>query len=444
MKTAFLTPILALALAASSTASAAGWKFKSEADLAAAVMPSFVNIYNRHVAKKAEAQPNGDAATAVEDDVGSGVVVSPDGLIVTNRHVIQDAYALFVTLSDGRRLPAKLVLAGTNYDLALIKVDPGPTPLQPARLGDNDKMRVGDRVVAIGNPLGFAGSVSSGIISAFHRQIGLSAYDDLIQTDATINKGNSGGPLFNMDGEVIGINQAIFTQNQGGSIGIGFSIPIDDVKHAEESLGKYGKVRVGWLGVSIQPVSEPMAESLGLGVNSGYGAIVGATKPDSPAARAGLRLGDIVRTFNGDKLRDAVALNRKVAHAAGQTVKLGVWREGKMIEVPVSIVDYPGNIWITKMADPPKSDNPGDFGAELADRPGLDGVEVTNVVKDSIAWYAGERAGDIIRKVRLTDVHNIADLTREVEKLKASGAAGGVIFVDGPNGPRWLDIDLLQ
>ena len=444
MRNAILGTALAVAVCAT-PAAAADWKYRTEADLAAAVMPSFVNIYNRRVAKGEGATTGGDAVTAVEDDVGSGVVVSRDGLIVTNRHVIQDAYALFVTTTDGRRLQARLVLAGTNYDLAVIKVDPGAKPLTPATLGESDRMRVGDHVVAIGNPLGFAGSVSSGIISAFHRQLGLSAYDDLIQTDATINRGNSGGPLFNMNGEVIGINQAIYTQNKGGSIGIGFAIPIDDVKHAREAMDKTGKPpRVGWLGVSIQPVSEPMAQSLGLGPDNGGGAIVGSVTPNSPAARAGLAIGDIVRTFDGLALRDAIALNREVAHAAGRTVELGIWRQGKALTLPVAVGDFPGNIWITTMADPPNLSNVGDFGGKFADAPGVDGIEVTDVAPNSISFYAGLRAGDVIRKVRMVDVHNLDDLKREVLKLEKSGARGGAIYVNGPNGARWLDIDLLQ
>ncbi len=441
----FFRVIVALAFCWPGVAAAAEWKYRDVADLVAATMPSFVNIYNRRLAKDAPpADKERDAAAVVEDDVGSGVVVSPDGTIVTNRHVIEGAYALFVTLSDGRRLPARLVLAGTNYDLAVIKVDPGDKPLTPAALGDSEKMRVGDRVVAIGNPLGFAGSVSSGVISALHRQVGLSAYDDLIQTDATINRGNSGGPLFNMNGEVIGINQAIYTQNKGGSIGIGFAIPIDDVKHARDGIEKFGKPKLGWLGVTIQPVTEPMAFSLGLGPNNGGGAIVASVKPDSPAAAAGLRLGDIIRTFDGKHLRDAIALNRAVAHAADTKVELGVFRDGKMTKIPVAIGEFPGNIWITAMTPMPDLSKVEDFGGKFDPNSTIDGVQITSVIEKSIAWYAGVRAGDIIRKVRNVDVHNANDLIREVTQLKQAKIPGAAIFVDGPNGPRWLDVDLLQ
>ena len=444
MKSLLVPFLLVLSLAAPG-AGAAEWKYKEVADLVAATMPSFVNIYNRRLAKDAPpADKGGEAAAVVEDDVGSGVIVSPDGMIVTNRHVIEGAYALFVTLSDGRRLPAKLVLAGTNYDLALIKVDPGDKPLKAAALGDSEKMRVGDRVVAIGNPLGFAGSVSSGVISAFHRQLGLSAYDDLIQTDATINRGNSGGPLFNMNGQVIGINQAIYTQNKGGSIGIGFAIPIDDVKHAQEDIEKFGNPHIGWLGVVIQPVTEPMAASLGLGPDNGGGAIVAGVKANSPASAAGLKLGDIIRTFDGKALRDAIALNREVAHAANRTVELGVWRDGEMRKISAKIGEFPGNLWITSMAPLPNLETLGDFGGKFESKPGLDGVEVTAVADKSISWYAGVRAGDIIRKVRNVDIHNLGDLEREVKNLKQSKIPGATIFVDGPNGPRWLDVDLLQ
>lgn len=433
---------LAAALAAATPAAATDWKYSNVADLVADAMPSFVNIYNRHATKSDDA--TGGAATAVEDDVGSGVVISPDGYIVTNRHVVAGAYALFVTLADGRRLPAKLVLTGSAYDLATIKVDPGDKKLKPARLGDSNNMRLGDRVVAIGNPLGFASSVSSGIISAFHRQIGLSAYDDLIQTDATINRGNSGGPLFNMNGEVIGINQAIYTQNKGGSIGIGFAIPIDDFKNAHEDVVKHGRPRLGWLGVTIQTVSEPMARAFGLGPDAGGGAIVGSVKPNSPAARAGLQNGDIVRTFDGEALADTVALNRAVARSAGKKVELGVWRKGRTIKVSADILDNPNNVWITKLADLPNVSKLGDLGGKFADRPEHDGVEITDIQRHSVAWYAGARAGDVIKKVGMDDVHNLKELGAEVAKLQKSGPHGGAIYVDGPNGPRWLYVDLLQ
>ncbi|MFO1115359.1 MAG: trypsin-like peptidase domain-containing protein [Beijerinckiaceae bacterium] len=438
--------LLVCAILASSPLRAAQWKYGDVADVVAATMPSFVNIYNRRLLKETDPKPArpSENVAEVEDDVGSGVVVRADGLIITNRHVIDNAYALFVTLNDGRRLPAKLVLAGSNYDLAVIKVDVGDKPLKPAALGDSKKMRVGDRVVAIGNPLGFAGSVSAGVISAFHRQIGLSAYDDLIQTDATINRGNSGGPLFNMNGEVIGINQAIYTQNKGGSIGIGFAIPIDDVKRAHEDTEKFGRPRLGWLGVTIQPVTEPMAASLGLGPNNGGGAIIGSVKPDSPAAAAGLKIGDIVRTFGTEPLRDAVALNRAVAVSAGRKIDLGVWRNGALVKVAVAIGDFPGNAWITSMAPRPEVKSLSDLGATFKNRGGLDGVEVADVVDKSVAWYAGVRAGDIIRKVRRADVRNMDDLMREVMSVETTGAEGAAIYVDGPNGPRWLYVDMLR
>lgn len=467
----FALTLVPSALLAPASLHAAEWKYRDVADVVSATMPSFVNIYNRRLAKEADARAaktgenkpgdnkpgdskpaenkpgenkSGDHVAEVEDDVGSGVVIRSDGLIITNRHVIDNAYALFVTLNDGRRLPAKLVLAGSNYDLAVIKVDVGDKPLKPAALGDSKKMRIGDRVVAIGNPLGFAGSVSAGVISAFHRQIGLSAYDDLIQTDATINRGNSGGPLFNMNGEVIGINQAIYTQNKGGSIGIGFAIPIDDVKRAHEDAEKFGKPRLGWLGVTIQPVTEPMAASLGLGQNNGGGAIVGSVKPGSPAAAAGLKIGDIVRTFGRETLRDAVALNRAVAVSAGKKVELGIWRDGAQIRLPVEIKDYPGNVWITSMAPRPEIKSLSDLGATFQTKPGVDGVEVADVIDKSVAWYAGVRSGDIVRKVRRTDIRNMDDLLREVMSMETAGAEGAAIYVDGPSGPRWLYVDMLQ
>lgn len=217
-------------------------------------MPSFVNIYNRGVKEPTmQASPRSRTMSAPDS------LSTPAGLIVTNSHVVKDAYSLFVTLTDGTHVPAQLLGKLLIFDLALLKIDVG-RPLKPAVLGDSDKLRLGDRAVAIGNPLGFANSVSSGVISAFHRQVGLSNYDDLMQTDATINQGNSGGPLFNMDGEVIGVNQAIYTRNSGGSIGIGFSIPSTPRRKVLASIKQYGKPRVGWLGLTGQSFTPEMAD----------------------------------------------------------------------------------------------------------------------------------------------------------------------------------------
>jgi serine protease Do len=416
-------------------------EYKTVADLAAAVMPSFVDIYNRGVAK---AEPGADMPAGktvlIKDEVGSGFIVDPSGLIITNRHVVDGAYALFVTLQTGEHVPAKLVGKALTFDIAVLKIDVG-RPLPVAKLGDSTKLRIGDRVVAIGNPLGFASSVSAGVVSAFHRQVGLSAYDDLIQTDATINQGNSGGPLFDMNGEVVGVNQAIYTRNQGGSIGIGFSIPINDVKFLVENVLKYGEPRFGWLGVTGQNVTPEMARASDIPEQKGV--IISKIAPNSSAERGKLQVGDIVVGF-GDKLVDGTSsLNRAVAHAAGETHAVQIYRDGVKMALQVKILEWPQEIWASKMEAPPKLNDYADFGVKFRDTP--DGPTVEHVVEKSVAWTAGLREGDIVRRVGPVPVKSVGEIGGTIDEMfTRHGKTSALLLLAGPNGDRWVDVSVVE
>jgi len=266
--------------------------------------------------------------------LGSGFIISAEGYIVTNNHVIAEAEEINVTLQDDTQLKAEIVGRDTKTDLALLKVKTDK-PLPYVKLGDSSVARVGDWVMAIGNPFGLGGTVTAGIISARARDINSGPYDDYIQTDASINRGNSGGPLCNLKGEVIGINTAIYSPS-GGSVGIGFSIPSDLAEPVLKQLREFGKTRRGWLGVRIQAVNEEIAESLGL--KEPRGALIAKVNDDEPAAKAGLKAGDIILEFDGKKVANARKLQRIVADTEiNKDVPVVVWRDEKMVKLKVNI-----------------------------------------------------------------------------------------------------------
>ncbi len=255
--------------------------------------------------------------------------------MVTNNHVIADADEITVRLSDDTEFPAKLLGTDPKTDVAVLKIDPGNRELPFVKFGDSDKLRVGDWVVAIGNPFGLGGTVTAGIVSARGRDIGQGPYDDFIQTDASINRGNSGGPLFNLDGDVIGINTAIFSQS-GGSIGIGFAISSKLSSNVVAQLREFGRTRRGWLGVRIQQVTDEIAESLGL--QKARGALVADVTPDGPAKAAGIQAGDVILKFAGQDVSEMRELPRIVAETeVGKTVSVQVWRDGKPLEVDAKL-----------------------------------------------------------------------------------------------------------
>ena len=409
-------------------------KFSSDADLVAAVMPSFVDIYNRRMAPTKET----GSVPVIQDEVGSGFVIDPSGLIATNRHVVEGAYALFVTLSDGTQLPATLVGKVLNFDFAIIKVDAG-RPLQSATLGDSEALRVGDRVVAIGNPLGFSNSASAGIVSALHRQIGLSAFDDVIQTDATINQGNSGGPLFNMNGEVIGVNQAIREENGGGSIGIGFSIPISQIEFILQNVKKFGRPKIGWLGVAGQTFTPGMAAAMKTGRG---GVIVSSVIAGSPAEKAGLQIGDVIRKIGDFTITTTSSLSRAAAISADKTLPVAILRDGQEKVLTATLLETTQDIWSTQMGTLPAIKDMGDLGVTF--EPGDGEPVVQNVVEKSIAWNAGLRKGDIVRKIYPKDVRTNADLLAIFKDNMANRKTNSLMYLEGPNGARWIQFSLLE
>ena len=258
--------------------------------------------------------------------LGSGFIIDPSGLVVTNNHVVEDADEITVTLNDGTALPAKLIGRDDKTDLALLKVVP-KKPLPASHFGNSDKARVGDWVMAIGNPFGLGSTVTAGIVSARNRDIAAGPYDDFIQTDAPINRGNSGGPLFDMDGNVIGMNSAIFSPT-GGSVGIGFAIPSNMAREVIGQLQKYGSTRRGWLGVRVQNLTGDLAE--GMGIPGANGALVADVTDGGPADKAGIKNGDVITAFDGKPVPDSRALPREVADtAAGKTVNIDIIRGGK-------------------------------------------------------------------------------------------------------------------
>src|SRR5262249_43887292 len=288
--------------------------------------------------KGAPGGPNWSAPRAAS--LGSGFIIDPIGIIVTNNHVIANAEQITVTLSDDTTLQAEVVGRDAVTDLAVLKVEP-KAPLPAATWGDSAKTKVGDWVLAIGNPFGLGGTVTSGIISATARDIHSGPYDDYLQTDASINRGNSGGPIFNLSGEVIGINTAIFSPS-GGSIGIGFAIPSAFARPIIEQLRATGKVERGWIGARIQPVTDEIAEAIGL--DKGRGAMIAAGHPSSPAVQAKLQPGDVILAYDGKPIDRSRQLPRLVADTPPETaVKLTMWRDGKEQEVELKVAALNAN-----------------------------------------------------------------------------------------------------
>jgi serine protease Do len=378
--------------------------------------------------------------------LGSGFVIDPSGIIVTNNHVIDSADEIMVTFPDGRSLPAKLVGHDPKADVAVLRVTP-KAPLAYVKFGDSDTARVGDWVLAIGNPFGLGGSVTAGIVSARNRNIDAGPYDDFIQTDAAINRGNSGGPLFNMNGDVIGVNTAIISPS-GGSIGIGFAVPAKMVQPVVDQLLKYGETRRGWLGVRIQAVTDDMAEPLKLG--KARGALVAGVTEDGPAAKVGIKPGDVIVSFDGKDVPDMKALPRIVADTPiGKTADVGVVRDGqtKIFKVKVGrLEDAEKTEEAANKKPAPAKEQPAKgqqslgltltaITPELRQRykipSSMTGVLVTAVDPKSSAADKGIRAGDIIAEVAQEKVSKPEDV---MAKVKQIGPGKSVLLLVNRNG----------
>src|SRR5436853_3794481 len=393
--------------------------------------------------------------------LGSGFVIDQAGYIVTNNHVIADADEITVKLQDDTEIKAELVGRDTKTDVAVLK---GKTakPLVGVTWGDSDKARVGDWVLAIGNPFGLGGSVTAGILSARQRDIGSGSYDDFLQTDASINRGNSGGPMFNMDGQVIGINTAIYSPS-GGSIGIGFAIPSSLAKAvvAELQGEPDHNVHRGWLGVRIQAVTEEIAESLGL--DKAKGALIASVSDNGPAQAAGIQAGDVVLSFDGREVNDMRRLPRLVAETpVGKTVPLTLWRKRRENTVQVTVGKLEeSDQQLANAQDSPKKVTPSNAGVvktlgltlsgittDLKDKFSLaddsKGVVVVDVAKDSPAATKGVRPGDLIMEAAQEEVKSPGEVSSKIEEAKKSGRKSILLLVERQGDLRFIALRLDQ
>ena len=354
---------------------------------------------------------------------GSGFFISADGYAVTNNHVVDKAESVQVTTDDGKIHKAKVIGTDPRTDLALIKVEGGSFPY--VKLSDQTP-RIGDWVLAVGNPFGLGGTVTAGIVSARGRDIGASAYDDFIQIDAPVNKGNSGGPTFDTEGNVIGVNTAIFSPS-GGSVGIAFAIPSDTVKSVISQLRDHGSVTRGWIGVQIQPVTAEIADSLGL--KSTGGALVAQPQDNSPAVKAGIEAGDVITAVNGEEVKDARDLAKKIGTLAPHaSVKLSVLHKGEEKTVTITLAEMPSQ---QQMASNENSGNEnggtadiGKLGLTLApanrvDGSGNEGVVVTAVDPSGVAADHGFSTGDVILEVAGKQVSTPADVRKEIASARS-------------------------
>ena len=446
----------------------------SFADLAERLSPAVVNISTSQTVKRPNIGPKipelpqgspfedffkdffdkrggqGPSSRKVQS-LGSGFVVDPQGYIVTNNHVIENADEIVVNFPNGDSLDAKLVGTDPKTDLAVLKLTEEPSePIPFVKFGDSDAARVGDWVIAIGNPFGLGGSVTAGIISARNRNINSGPYDDYLQTDAAINRGNSGGPLFNMDGDVVGVNTAIYSPT-GGSVGVGFSVPAAIASNVVDQLREFGEIRRGWIGVRIREVSEELAE--GLDLDKPMGALVEDVTKEGPAEEGGVEIGDVILSFDGKEIEEMHDLPRAVAEtAAGDTVRMIVSRKGKTqtLKITVGLLDAEGKA-VSDEEDEEKAVESGEvvLGMTLA---GLDrklreandikadqeGVLITDVDSTSAAAKKGLRRGDVIVEVAQEAVATPDEVTKKVAAQKADGKSSVLLLVSRGGDVRFV------
>jgi serine protease Do len=387
--------------------------------------------------------------------LGSGFVVDASGFIVTNNHVVAGAEEISVILPDDTSLRAQIVGRDTVTDLALLKVEP-KQPMTPLKWGDSNKARVGDWVLAIGNPFGLGGSVTAGIVSARARDIHAGPYDDFLQTDAPINRGNSGGPLVNLAGEVIGINTAIYSPNGGGSIGIGFAIPSALAQSVIEQLQKTGKVERGWLGVRIQQLTDEIADNLGL--DKARGALVTDVDANSPAAKAKLQPGDVVLSFDGKPIDRTRQLPRFVAETpADKNVKITLWRDGKesSVDVKIGVLNTDKLATATAPAESPQRDTPtvdtvgmslakitADLRKDLELPEDAKGVVVLDVEEDGVAAKRGIQPGDIVIAVGRDLVTTPEQVGDRIEAARKAGRKTVLLRIERDGSSQFFAVPL--
>ncbi len=461
---------LALALAQTMAADARGAP-ESFADLTEKVSPAVVNITtSTTVAANAgggprlpqgspfeeffrdfmDRQNRGDRAPRRGSALGSGFVISEDGYIVTNNHVIEGADDIEIEFFSGKRLKARVIGTDPKTDIALLKVD-SDAPLPFVTFGDSDAIRVGDWVMAMGNPLGQGFSVSAGIVSARGRTL-QGTYDDYLQTDAAINRGNSGGPLFNMDGEVVGVNTAILSPN-GGSIGIGFAMASNVVTKVVAQLRDFGETRRGWLGVRIQDVTPDIASAMGLA--SAKGALV-TDVPDGPAKEAGMQAGDLIVSFDGNDIADTRDLVRRVGDAeVGKAVRVVVMREGRTRTLTVTLgrretaegeavpaAAAPGSPAETVVLGMTVKALTRDEREALSLPAGTEGLVITAIDEASEAFSKGLRPGDVITEAGQTRVATPGDLAARVAEAKEAGRKSLLLLIRRGADPRFVALSV--
>ncbi|HKY95213.1 MAG TPA: DegQ family serine endoprotease [Kiloniellales bacterium] len=441
---------------------------ESFSGLAKEVTPAVVNIASAHAVEaqqqmpfqappgspfeeffKQFQDPNRDETMTA---LGSGFIIDPTGYIVTNNHVVENATEVTVRLGDDSVYAAKVVGVDPQTDVALLKIE-ADRELPSVPLGDSDAAEVGDWVMAVGNPFGLGGSVTAGIISARGRDIDAGPYDDFLQIDASINHGNSGGPLFDMDGKVIGVNTAIYSPN-GGSVGIGFAIPSNIVKSVVAELKEDGKVDRGYLGVMLQPITPELASALGL--EKAEGAMVADILPDGPAAKSDLRKGDVILSFAGKDVSDPRGLARAVAaEKAGEKVSVTVWRDGERHELSVTPGEQPTKDQAS--VEPETGQEDGSYhsaalDADLAqltpewrEQLGLEsdveGVVVVDI-KAARPFEEGLRPGDVIMQVDRTDVSKPAEVEKLLDEAKAEQQEAVLLLVSRQGQDLYLGLQL--
>jgi serine protease Do len=399
--------------------------------------------------------PNTPRGRNFSSGQGSGFLISADGYAVTNNHVVEKASTVEVTFDDGKSYKAKVIGTDPRTDLALIKLEGGDN-FPFVKLSDAPP-RIGDWVLAVGNPFGLGGTVTAGIVSARGRDIGAGPYDDFIQIDAPVNKGNSGGPTFNVDGNVIGVNTAIFSPS-GGSVGIAFAIPAETVKTVVAQLKEHGKVTRGWIGVQIQPVTKEIAD--GLGLKKAEGALVAEPQKDSPAVKAGIEAGDVIVSVDGQPVKDARELSRKIGGMSpGATIKLGVLRQGSEKTINLTLGELPvqrearaelgstprGSAEQDRDQDSRQQGNDGPrLGLSLAPGGNEPGVVVAEVDPRGPAADLGIRAGDVILEVSGRSVTNPSDVRKALGEARAEGKRSVLMRVKSERGTRFVAVPLAR
>jgi len=400
------------------------------------------DFFNDLLGPKGEGSPKSPHKS---NSLGSGFVIDPAGIVVTNNHVIGDADEITVIFNDGKKLKAEIVGKDEKVDIAVLRVK-SDQPLKAVSFGDSEKAKIGDWVMAIGNPFGLGGSVSAGIVSARNRDIDDQSYGQYIQTDAAINKGNSGGPLFNMNGEVIGINTAILSPS-GGSVGIGFAVPSSMAAPVVAQLREFGETRRGWLGVRIQPVDDQIADSLGLGDKRG--ALVAGLDENGPSKSAGIETGDVIISFDGKPVKESRDLPRLVGQTSvGKDVDVVVMRKGKETTVKVKLGRLEEGEKIAKGKDAPKqtlAKAKTILGLEVETlteelrkkfqiKDSVKGLVVTKVTPNSAAAEKRFSAGDVIVEVQQQSVASPDVFAGRVEALKKEGKKSALLMTANPQG----------